>query len=164
MSEYIVSDVPYIAQNTYETCWLASYKMMLAWKGKSKELAEQLPDHRKMRQEGIMDAQLLGCRKALNLSSSTYTGFRDEEAIESKLQKYGPIWVSGFFASGHKHIVVLYGVRGSGSKAQVLINDPQTGMSITNPKPDWWSLGWFANRLNEVPYACQHWMGKSGDA
>lgn len=30
VSETIVQNVPYIAQKTYETCWLAAYKMMLA--------------------------------------------------------------------------------------------------------------------------------------
>lgn len=158
MSDYIVNNVPYIAQNTYETCWLAAYKMMLGYRSKAAELAERLPNHQAMRREGILDAQLPICRKALDLCSSTYTGFRDADDIESKLQKYGPIWVSGFYAKGHKHIVVLRGVRGSGSDAEVLVNDPQTGMNITTPKPEWWPLGWFANRLNPVPYACQHWL------
>lgn len=158
MSDYIVKNVPYIAQTTYETCWLAAYKMMLAWKGKPQTLAEKLPDHQIMRVNGIMDSQFLACRQALGLCSSTYTGFRDADAIEGKLKSYGPIWVSGTYAKGHKHIVVLYGVRGSGNDAQVLIHDPATGMSIANPKPDWWPIGWFANRLNPVPYACQHWF------
>lgn len=158
MSEYIVSNVPYIAQNTYETCWLASYKMMLAWRSKATDLAERLPNHQDMRREGIMDSQFPVCRKALGLLSSTYTGFRDADAIEGKLQSYGPIWVSGKYAKGHKHIVVLLGVRGSGGDAEVLVNDPATGMSISNAKSEWWPLGWFANRLNPVPFACQHWF------
>jgi len=159
MSDYIVKNVPYIAQTEYETCWLAAYKMMLAWKGKPQTLAEQLPNHQSMRVTGILDGQFLSCRQALGLCSSSYTGFRNADAIEGKLQSYGPIWVSGMYAKkGHKHIVVLYGVRGSGNDAEVLINDPATGMSITKPKPDWWPISWFSNRLNPVEYACQHWF------
>jgi hypothetical protein len=159
MSEYIVNNVPYIAQETYETCWLAAYKMMLAWGNRSQDLAERLPNNESMRQDGIMDSQFLICRSALGLSSSVYTGFKTADAIEDKLKKYGPIWVSGTYAKGHKHCVVLYGVRtswGWGS-AEVLIQDPATGMRINNPKPDWWPIGWFANRLNPVAYSCQHW-------
>ncbi|MFZ4625530.1 MAG: papain-like cysteine protease family protein [Rhodoferax sp.] len=158
MSDFIVKNVPYIAQTTYETCWLAAYKMMLAWKKRPQELAERLPNDAIMRQNGILDSQFLACRGALGLLSSSYTGFKDADAIEGKLQSYGPIWVSGTYAKGHKHIVVLYGVRGSGNSAEVLINNPETGMSITNPKPDWWPIGWFANRLNPVSFSCQHWF------
>ena len=158
MSEYIVSGVPYIAQTTYETCWLAAYKMMLAYKGKSQQLAEQLPNHKEMRVNGIMDSQLLGCRKALELSSSSYTGYKDPESVGWKLRNYGPLWVSGKFAKGHKHIIVVYGIREPlFGEPELLIHDPQTGMSITNVKPEWIAHSWFANRLNPVPYACQHW-------
>ncbi len=157
VSDYIVPNVPYIPQKTYETCWLAAYKMLLAWKGRPQEMAESLPNHQIMRRDGILDSQFLACRTALGLMSSTYTGFRDADAIEGKLQSYGPIWVSGTYAKGHKHIVVLRGVRGSGNDAEVLINDPQTGMNISNPKDDWWPISWFSNRLNPVAFACQHW-------
>lgn len=158
MSDHIVKNVPYIAQTTYETCWLAAYKMMLAWKNKPQDMAERLPNHETMRNNGILDSQFLICRSALGLMSSTYTGFKDADAIEGKLQSYGPIWVSGTYAKGHKHIVVLYGIRGSGNGAEVLINDPATGMNISKPKPDWWPISWFANRLNPVAYSCQHWL------
>ena len=155
-ADYIVKEVPYIAQSTYETCWLAAYKMMLAWKRRPLDQAERLPNNETMRRDGILDSQFLSCRTALGLMSSTYTGFKEADAIEGKLQSCGPIWVSGTYAKGHKHIVVLYGVRGSGKDAEVLINDPQTGMSISKPKPDWWPIGWFTHRLNPVPFACQH--------
>lgn len=160
MDEIVVADVPYFAQKTYETCWLAAYKMMLAWRGNSKDLADRLPNHQTMRRDGILDWQLPVCRKALGMSSSSYTGFTNAGDIGLKLENYGPIWISGFYADGHKHVVVLYGVRGSGSSAQVLINDPQSGMNLSygDPKPAWWNLSWFAARLNAVPYACQHWL------
>lgn len=111
-----------------------------------------------MRVDGILDGQFLACRQALGLCSSSYTGFRDADAIEGKLQSYGPIWVSGTYAKGHKHIVVLYGVRGSGNSAEVLNNDPATGMSISNPKPDWWPIGLVRQPVKPVAYACQHWF------
>lgn len=156
--EYIVQNVPFVAQATYETCWMAAYKMLLKWNGGAEILAETLPGDKLMRKDGIMDYQFLPCREALHLSSTTHRGLRTAEDIAAKLSFYGPIWVSGFYASGHKHIVVLRGVKGKGTDGEVMVNDPARGTAGAALKPDWWPLGWFINRLNPVDFACQHYL------
>jgi len=84
--EYTIKKVPYISQNSATTCWNAAYKMMLDYKGKSKSVADSLPNDAAMRMRGIFDSEFLKCRQAVGLTSSTYQAFLSAEAIESKLK------------------------------------------------------------------------------
>lgn len=158
--EYIVPDVPYIQQPDEATCWMAAYKMMLKYKGKSESAAESLPNHKMMRERGILDGEFLQCRSALGLISSVYTGFQSIDDIESKLKSYGPIWVSGRYCDGrYKHIVVLRGIRKQFlSDPEVYLNDPWSGFRYGLAKPRWLSLKSFTEKMNQSSYSCQHWF------
>lgn len=159
--EYIVNNVPYIAQPTKTTCWNAAYKMMLAYKGKSKSPADSLPNDAEMRKRGILDSEFCRCRNKLGLTSSTYTAFLTAEAIKEKLAMYGPIWVSGKYCeSSYKHIVVLVGVKSPPILFQdeVLINDPYSGFATSLNRARWIPLKRFVDRINKVAFSCQHWF------
>ena len=97
--------------------------------------------------------------RQLGLTSTTCTAFKTPGKIQEKLEMYGPVWCSGFRADGHKHIVVLRGVRETWHSApEVYINDPFRGLTGAKARPSWWSFSRFAYKLNPVPYACQHWF------
>ena len=155
-----IINVTYVQQADPRTCWNAGYKMMLNYKSGVgwESRADNLPNDAAMRDRGIYDSELAACRNALGLTSSVYTGFKSASAINDKLNMYGPIWCSGFWADGHKHIIVLRGVReGYFSSPEVFVNDPGRGLAGAEGRGAWWSLGRFANHINPVSFACQHW-------
>ena len=156
--EYTV-DCPYIPQPDQRTCWHASYKMLLRYRGADESLADRLPDADKMREDGIMDSQFHTCRDFLGLNSTRYTYLKEFDHLKTLLEMYGPIWVSGFYASGHKHIVILRGVRSPwySSDEEVYINDPYRGITGAEARPAWWSFSYFKRNINPVQFACQHW-------
>lgn len=163
--EYIV-DVPYIQQPDQRTCWNASYKMMLKYKGKDESLADSLPNDAKMRERGILDSEFSTCRDKLGLTSSMFKVFKTPESLKERLEWYGPIWVSGYWAgeNDHKHIVVIRGISipwyassSDLSNWKVYVNDPFRALAGGKGKPSWWSFTRFAYKLNEVPFCCQHW-------
>lgn len=161
----LIVPVPYIQQPDQRTCWNACYKMMLRFQGRPESEADSLPNDAKMRTRGIMDDEFCACRDKLKLTSSIYQGFKTPQQLKEKLERYGPIWASGFWADGHKHIVVIRGIRISWyssesdiSNWQVYVNDPFRKLAGAEAKPSWWSFSRFAYKLNEVPFSCQHWM------
>ncbi|MCA9127720.1 MAG: C39 family peptidase [Planctomycetales bacterium] len=158
--EYLVEGVPYIAQPTATTCWNAAYKMMLKYKGKSELAADSLPNDEQMRKRGILDAEFVACRQKIGLTSSTYKAFLTADDIKTKLQTYGPIWVSGTYCeSAYKHIVVLRGVRSPWiGDDEVYINDPYSGFKYGLDKPRWFPLDKFVSKINKVDFCCQHWL------
>lgn len=158
--EYIVQNVPYIAQPTGATCWNAAYKMMLKYRGKSESLADSLPNDALMRERGILDREFALCRQNLGLSSSTHTGFQTVDAIKTKLEMYGPIWVSGDYCEGrYKHILILRGIKDPLiGDAEVYVNDPYSGFRYGLIQPRWLNFKRFVERMNKVPFACQHWL------
>ncbi len=152
-------EVPYVAQKDIPTCWNAAYKMMLLYKGKDPTAADRLPNDKQMRDRGILDSEFMACRNQLGLSSSTYTAFASAEQIEEKLKSYGPIWVSGTYCEGHKHILVVRGVRSPFIGAdEVWVNDPWSGFKFGLVQPRWIDLKNFVQRMNPVTAACQHWL------
>jgi ABC-type bacteriocin/lantibiotic exporter with double-glycine peptidase domain len=158
--EYVIEGVPYIAQPTNATCWLASYQMMLAYKGKETSRAESLPNDIKMRERGILNGEFPICREALGMTSSTFKGFQSVDSIRLKLELYGPIWVSGNYCDGtFKHIVVLIGIKDPWiGDASVCINDPYSGYKYGLSKSRWIPLDRFVKKMNQVAFACQHWQ------
>ena len=157
--EYIVPDVPYIGQKTPATCWNAAYKMMLKWKRREESNADSLPNEAAMRERGILDSEFLLCREKLGLTSSVASGFQTAEDIETKLNMYGPIWVSGDYCEGkYKHILILRGVRDPWvGAAEVFVNDPYSQFRYGLPHARWIDLKLFAKRMNKVHFSCQHW-------
>lgn len=157
--EYIL-DVPYVAQDDYTTCWKAGYKMMLMWKGSPPEAADHLPNASSMETDGIMDWQLPVCRHALQLSSTDYRAFLTEDGMTDKLQRYGPIWCSGFWAKKkHKHIVVVRGIRTHWvGDPDLYVNDPYQAFNGGRACGTWWTWESFTKLINPVAYACQHWL------
>jgi hypothetical protein len=105
-----------------------------------------------------MDSEFYTCRAYIGLSSTRYTHLQTFGHLKDLLEMYGPIWVSGFYADGHKHVVVLRGVReGWISDPEVYINDPYRGITGAEARPAWWSYSRFQKRINPVTFACQHW-------
>jgi hypothetical protein len=161
MIDELTVNVKYISQPDAQTCWNASYKMMLNYKkGASDEArADSLPNDSAMRSRGILDGEFSACRNALGLSSSVYTGFQTASAVKDKLEMYGPIWCSGFWAEGHKHIIIVRGIReGYISAAEIFVNDPIRGYKGAEARGAWWPFTRYVNHLNPVPFACQHWL------
>ncbi|MBI4910710.1 MAG: hypothetical protein HY820_44260 [Acidobacteria bacterium] len=156
--EYTVN-VPYVAQKEIPTCWNAAYRMMLMYKGKDPSAADQLPNDKQMRDRGILDSEFLACRNKLGMTSSTYKAFATADQIEEKLKFYGAIWVSGTYCEGHKHILILRGIKRPliGSD-EVLVNDPWSGFKYGLTKPRWIDLNTFVQKMNPVVGACQHWL------
>lgn len=156
--EYVIQNVPYVAQDGVTTCWKASYKMMLKYRKLDVSAADNLPASQAMVREGIKDYQFETCRTKLGLTSTNYKCFNTADNIEYMLRMYGPVWVSGFYCNGAKHIVVLRGVKDPfvGS-AEVLLNDPWRGYKSGVCEPKWYDLQWFVDKMNPVMYACQHW-------
>jgi len=158
ITERIIT-VKYIAQPDEKTCWNASYKMLLDWasSGAWNSRADRLPNDRLMRDRGILDSEFATCRNALSLNSSTYTAFLTPKGVRDKINMYGPIWCSGYWANGHKHVVVLRGIReGTFSAAEVFVNDPYRAFQGAAPVGTWWPFSKFVNNLNRVPFTCQH--------
>ncbi|MEO8130156.1 MAG: papain-like cysteine protease family protein [Bryobacteraceae bacterium] len=152
--------VNYISQPDEQTCWYASYKMMLDYQsmGAWNARADHLPNMSLMRERGILDSELAPCRNHLGLSSTTYKSFLTAGGVADAIDRYGPVWCSGFWAEGHKHIVVLCGVReGYISAPEVYVNDPRRALHGAASKGTWWSFEKFVKNLNKVPYAFQHW-------
>ena len=160
MIDETIITVKYIAQPDEKTCWNASYKMMLDYKsnGAWNSKADHLPNDAQMRDRGIYDSEFSACRDNLKLSSTTYKAFLTADGVKEKLDMYGPIWFSGFWAEGHKHIVVVRGVReGYISAPEVFVNDPIRALKGAAAQGTWWPYSKFLNNLNRVSFACQHW-------
>lgn len=122
--------------------------MMLKYKNKDEALAGRLPGDKEMRQRGT-----------LGLTSSTHKGFLTVTDLKSKLESYGPIWISGEYCGGKKHIIVVRGVRDPWvGDPEVYINDPWSGFRYSLNNPRWISFKTFAGKINPVSFACQHWM------
>ncbi len=155
MGKMTIWNAFYIAQTTPETCWHAAYETMVRYKAGNPAVVDQLPNAKEMSERGIYDSEFMACASRIGLEGTRYTYFKDIGNVEYALQKFGPIWVSGFYASGHKHIVTLAGVDTDDKK--VYVNDPFRGWNGAEQRASWWDHGWFANRLNPVPWACQHW-------
>jgi ABC-type bacteriocin/lantibiotic exporter with double-glycine peptidase domain len=156
--EYIVEGVPYYQQPDQRTCWNASYKMILAYGCRKVGLADELPNNAKMRERGILDSEFPICRNALGLTSTRYTALKTVDGLKNALELYGPIWCSGFWCDGAKHIVIVRGIReGVFSKPEVYVNDPYRAITGAEGRPSWWTFSRFSAYLNPVPFACQHW-------
>lgn len=157
--EYIVEGVPYYDQLDRRTCWNASYKMMLGFKGRQERLADELPNDAKMRERGILDGEFPICRNALGLTSTSFSVFKTVDGLKDALERYGPIWCSGFWCDGHKHIVVVRGVRETwGCSPEAYVHDPYRAITGAAGRAAWWSFSRFSVHLNPVPFACQHWL------
>jgi hypothetical protein len=155
MSAYECPNTYYVGQSTKETCWRAAYEMLLRYKGMDPKLADNLPNNSDMRTRGILDSEFAGCAKALGLGGIRYTYFKAIENLDWALRTCGPIWVSGFYCDGYKHIVCVKGV--DVDDAKVLVNDPWRTFTGAKAKTVEWSFSYFANNLNPVPWACQLW-------
>jgi len=156
MDEYIIPNVPYVAQTDPRWCWNAGYRMMLLAAGRPDFLVDCFPNDADMKDRGILDSEFQACRDALGLTSSSWNSFNSLDKLQQKLEMYGPIWCSGFWCDGHKHIVIARGVGDQG----VYVNDPYRGMTGAAARPSWWSWGKFVNNMNRVPFAFQHWYTK----
>jgi ABC-type bacteriocin/lantibiotic exporter with double-glycine peptidase domain len=137
---YIVSGMKLIRQTKQMACWYASAQMLIQWRRATKQVTEanvldpseddaskQLfaTDH------GITNEQIVQLAKNLGLVPVPAQS-PSEEAIESWLMRYGPLWVNG-----KTHIVVIAGIQ----EGSVLVYDP----SPSAVGVDWRPLaGWFA--------------------
>ena len=156
MGEYSASRVYYIAQTTYATCWRAAYETMVRYKVGDPKKVYKLPNYNAMCANGIMDSQFYACAKALGLGGIRYHWFKVMANVEHALRNWGPIWVSGFYASGHKHIIVVKGIDTDANEIEIC--DPLRGYyAPTQGKAIMWPFSHFAKRINPASWSCQLW-------
>lgn len=153
--EVYETEVPYEGQATISTCWRACYRMLVGWKGKDRSIVDKLPNISKMLSRGILDSEFAACRDQLGLSSTRYTFFGTVSNVAHMVSTYGPIWVSGFYCNGSKHIVLVTGV--NVDEKTIRVNDPWRSFTGAKGKPSWWGHGYFYKNINPVSFACQHW-------
>jgi hypothetical protein len=163
MSEFTTKNTYYVGQVTKETCWAAAYETMIRHKGGDPAKVKTLPNYKEMCSRGILDGEFAACRDHIGLTSTRYTFFKDITNLEHSLRTHGPLWVSGFYCEGHKHIVVIGGVRIDDTEDQddddneILMFDPWRAYNGAKAEPKWFPYSYFRNKLNPVSYSCQHW-------
>jgi hypothetical protein len=155
MSEYECPHSYYVGQSTKETCWRAAYEMLLRHKAGDPQKAFNLPNAAQMSTRGILDSEFATCAKELGLGGIRYTYFQAIENLEHALRNWGPIWVSGFYCEGAKHVVCVKGIDVDDEK--VLVNDPWRSYTGAKGKAVQWSFSYFAKNINPVPWSCQLW-------
>lgn len=120
---YIVPKLKLIPQDQNMACWYASAQMLISWRRNKTQMSEmgilnpsEVATLKKLYNDnsGINNAQVvqLGIRIGLKPVPPMCP---TEDAIESWLRTYGPLWVNGT-----SHIVVIGGV----SKGKLLVYDP----------------------------------------
>ena len=155
MSMYEVPRTYYIGQSTVATCWRACYEVMIRYAVGDPKTAYTLPDHKRMEKSGIKDPHFPVCAKALGLGGIRWHWFKDIENMNHALRCWGPVWVSGFYCDGHKHVVVVKGI--DLDEKHILVIDPWRGYVGAKGKAVEWSFSYFRNRINPVPWSCQLW-------
>lgn len=120
---YIVPNMTLIPQMKAMSCWYASARMLIRWRG----------DYTQSSEMGIIDPELDAASAALRdadngIANPQIVAFArriglqpvppmspTEQAIEGWLRRYGPLWVNG-----KSHIVVIAGI----DSGWVLVYDP----------------------------------------
>lgn len=127
------------------SCWYASAQMLIKWKEEQRQQSlaglispEFDAECAKIRDNnnGITNPAIVKMAKRIGLEAVPPLS-PTPEALEGWLIRYGPLWVNG-----KTHIVVLAGIRGSGSGAELLVYDPSP---VNVGKIDWRSMmNWYA--------------------
>jgi len=150
----ILLNVPRIGQSNSKCCWLASYKMLYAWKGRSTaEVATKLTDAGFSTTDALYEDQWQKAATALGLSGMRVSHLKGIAGMTWCLSTCGPIWCAGNFLQGSPHAVVISGFYSADNKLR--INDPyeiymyDSYSYITHA--EWCKL------VREAPFACQLW-------
>lgn len=136
---YTVPGMTLINQTMKMSCWYASAQMLIQWRRNRMQASEanivdpsedaaiaKIRDDNK----GVLNPQIIQLAQTLGLVPIPPMS-PSEEALESWLKQYGPLWVNG-----KNHIVVIAGV----SDGSVLVYDPAPRFHA----PEWRSLaGWY---------------------
>ena len=148
----------YVPQKAPTTCWKAGYEMMIRYKGGDPKLTDSLPNHAQMVQRGIMDSEFSDCAKHIGLGTVSHSWFQQFNNMVHAIRSWGPVWCSGFFLEGKKHIIVVKGV--NIDDQEIEYNDPWRAFTGALPKSTWRPFSWFAKNVNPVAGSCQVWEKK----
>lgn len=142
---YVVPGMKLIPQTMTMSCWYASAQMLIKWK--EEQLQQSLAnlispefdaECAKIRDSnsGITNPAIIKMAKRIGLKAIPPMSPLPE-TVESWLINYGPLWVNG-----KTHIVVISGIRGSGSGTELQVHDPSP---VNVGKVDWRSMmSWYA--------------------
>lgn len=137
---YIVPNMTLIPQDKSMACWYASAKMLINWRRETTQSSEMGiidPSEDEVSKSiytldsGIGNPQIIAMARRLGLVDVPPLS-PTEDALESWLFQYGPLWVNG-----KSHIVVIAGIRAG----NVLVYDPSP---VNVGSRSWRSLsGWY---------------------
>ncbi len=141
---FVVQGMTLIPQSKTMSCWYASAQMLINWKQdqRGQSMMGLIPPEldaecAKIRDDnkGIANPQIVKMAKRLGLEAiPPMTPTTD--TIEGWLKSYGPLWVNG-----KTHIVVIAGIRGSGSNFELCVYDPAP---VNVGRVEWRSLSnWY---------------------
>lgn len=137
---YIVPNMTLIPQMKANSCWYASARMLIRWRGDQTQSSEmgivdpELDAASAVLRDadgGILNPQIVGFAQRIGLQAVPPMS-PTEQAIEGWLRRYGPLWVNG-----KTHIVVISGI----DSGWVQIHDPSPQYK---GQVDWRTLdGWY---------------------
>ncbi len=134
---YEVTGMKLIPQVKTMSCWYASARMLIHWRMEKSQMSflniipPELDEQcQKLRDSnnGINNPQIIPMAKRIGLEAvppMTLTA----EALANWLKTYGPLWVNG-----RSHIVVIAGIKKSGSSHLLKVYDPSP---LNVGKIDW---------------------------
>lgn len=142
---YEVTGMKLIPQAKTMSCWYASARMLIHWRMEKSQMsfANLIPPEldnecRKIRDanKGITNPQIVPMAKRLGLKAIPPMS-PSADGLRNWLKTYGPLWVNG-----KSHIVVIAGIKKSGSSHLLKVYDPSP---INVGKIDWRDIGtWYA--------------------
>lgn len=142
---YKVPGMTLIPQTMAMSCWYASAQMLIKWKEEQRQQSlaglispEFDAECAKIRDgnNGITNPAIIKMAKRIGLATVPPMSPLPE-TVEGWLINYGPLWVNG-----KNHIVVIAGIRGSGSGTELLVYDP---LPVNVGQIEWRSMmNWYA--------------------
>ena len=153
LSDEIVSiwNAFYVPQKKPTTCWKAGYEMMIRYKAGDPKKTDSLPRHSEMEERGILDKEFVECGQHIGLVGIKHEWFTDFNNMVHAIRYFGPVWCSGFFLQGKKHIIVIKGV--NIDDQEIEYNDPWRAFMGADAKSTWRSFAWFKKNVNPVPWS-----------
>jgi hypothetical protein len=151
----IILEVQRIGQSNSKCCWVACYKMLYRWKGKSASEAVQKIEGAGLSTEmGLYEDQWMKAAAALGLHGMRVSHLKGLDGMAWCLEKCGPIWCAGNFGpDGSPHAVVISGLYQQDKKLR--INDPYEIFQFDSYS--YITHSQWCQKVREASFACQLW-------